>query len=137
MSRVINPESAGKDRARLTKAIVVAMRELARQSDPDTETRDLVSFIALALKTIAAGIDVSVAAWEKRGYWVKADRFRMDWLWAGQMADNMKKALLTEDWAAIALLLPQLASRLGKVEVGENHRLGRPWIGSWQALRDD
>ncbi len=135
LSRVINPESAGKDRTRLSKAIVVAMRELARQSAPGPESRDLAAFIALALRTISEGIDASVAAWEKRGYWVKADRFRMEWMWAGQTAEKMRKALLADDWAAIAMLLPQIASRLNKVEVGTNHRLGTPWVGSWNALR--
>lgn len=135
MSRVINPESAGKDRARLSKAIVAAMRELASQREPTDAARDLAAFIALALNTIAEGIDVSVAAWEKRGYWVKADRFRMDWMWAGQLGEKMKTAVLAEDWAAVASLLPQIASRLGKIEVGANHRLGTPWKGSWSALR--
>ena len=76
MSRVINPESAGKDRTRLTKAIVLALRELAKQKDVTAETKDLAAFISLALKTISEGIDASVLAWEKRDYWVKADKFR-------------------------------------------------------------
>ncbi len=135
MSRVINPDSAGKDRNRLAKAIVLAMRELARQTDTGQESRDLAAFIALALQSISEGIDVSVAAWEKRGYWVKADKFRMDWMWAGLLAGKMKQALLADDWAGIAMLLPQIASRLQKVEVAANHRLGKPWTGSWQALQ--
>ncbi len=136
MSRVINPDSAGKDRNRLTKSIVLAVRELARQNAPGQESRDLAAFIALALQSISDGIDVSVAAWEKRGYWVKADRFRMDWMWTGLLAAKMKQALLTDDWAGIAMLLPQIASHLGKVEVSVNHRLGTPWTGSWRALQD-
>jgi hypothetical protein len=136
MSRVINPDSAGKDRTRLTKAIVLALRELARQNDTGEKSRDLAAFIALALQTISDGIDVSVAAWEKRGYWVKADKFRMDWMWSGQYAAKMKLALLADDWTSIAMLLPQIASRLGKVEVAVNHRLGTPWTGSWRALRN-
>ena len=92
MSRVINPESAGKDRTRLTKAIVLAIRELAKQSEPTPASRDLAAFISLALSAIADGIDASVAAWEKRDYWVKADKFRMEWMWAGATAAKMKSA---------------------------------------------
>ena len=33
MSRVINSESAGKDRTRLTKIVVIAIRELLRQKE--------------------------------------------------------------------------------------------------------
>jgi hypothetical protein len=134
LSRVINPESAGKDRTRLSKAIVLAVRELAKQKDISDETKDLAAFIAIALKTIAAGIDVSVAAWEKRDYWVKADRFRMDWMWTGQYADKMKVAIFTNDWGTIAMLMPQIAQKFNKVVVSDNHRLGKPWVGAFQQL---
>src|SRR5512145_2457754 len=68
MSPIINPESAGKERTQFTKAIVLAVRELAKQTDVTDEVKDLAAFIALALKSISEGIDVSVVAWEKRGY---------------------------------------------------------------------
>ena len=134
MSRVINPESAGKDRTRLTKSIVLAVRELAKQQDVNEEAKDLAAFISLALKTIADGIDISVLAWEKRGYWVKADRFRMDWMWTGQYADKMKVAIFTDDWGAIAMLMPQIAQKFSKIEVSRNHRLGKPWTGALKQL---
>ena len=53
MSRIINPESAGKERTQLTKAIVLSVRELAQQTDVTNEARDLAAFIALALKSIS------------------------------------------------------------------------------------
>ena len=134
MSPVINPESAGKERTQLTKAIVIAVRELAKQKEVTNEARDLAAFIALALKSISEGIDVSVAAWEKRGYWVKADRFRMDWLWTGQVADKMKAAIFTNDWGTIAMLMPQIAQKFNKIVVSDNHRLGKPWVGAFKQL---
>ena len=137
MSRLIKTETVGKDRTRLTKAIVLAMRELAKQKDVTDETRDLAAFIALALQIIADGIDESVAAWEKRDYWVKADRFRMEWMWAGQTAIKMKNAVLTDDWATIAMLMPQIAMKLNKIEVSDNHRLGKPWVGAYKQLMSE
>ena len=134
MSPIINPESAGKERTQLTKAIVLAVRELAKQNDVTNETKDLAAFIALALKTISEGIDVSVAAWEKRGYWVKADRFRMDWLWTGQFADKLKSAILADDWGTVALLSAQIAQKFNKIVISPNHRLGKPWVGSYAQL---
>ena len=134
MSPIINPESAGKERTQLSKAIVLAVRELAKQSDVNSEAKDLAAFIVIALKSISEGIDVSVVAWEKRGYWVKADRFRMEWLWTGQVAEKMKSALLAEDWMTIAMLMPQIAQKFNKIVVSENHRLGKPWVGSYERL---
>jgi hypothetical protein len=134
MSRVINPDSAGKERTRLTKAIIITIRELAKQTEPNAEARDQAAFIALALQAIADGIDVSVAAWEKRDYWVKADRFRMDWVWTGQMGEKMKSAILENDWTSVALLSAQIAGKLNKVKVSDNHRMGKPWLGAWKQL---
>ena len=134
MSRVINPDSVGKERTRLTKSIVLCIRELAKQTQVTPEAKDLASFIALALQAISEGIEVSVVAWEKRDYWVKADKFRMEWMWAGQLADKMKAAVLGDDWATIAMLMPQIASKFGKIIVSDNHRLGRPWTGAYTLL---
>ena len=134
MSRLIKTDTAGKDRTRLTRGIVLAIRELAKQKDVTPEAKDLAAFIALALQTISDGIDESVLAWEKRGYWVKADRFRMEWMWSGQYADRMKVALFTNDWATIALLMPQIAQKFSKIVVSDNHRLGKPWAGMYKQL---
>ena len=134
MSPIINPESAGKERTQLSKAIVLAVRELAKQTDVTDEAKDLAAFIAFALRSISEGIDVSVAAWEKRGYWVKADRFRMDWMWTGQLAEKMKTALLADDWMTIAMLMPQIAQKFSRIEIAKNHRLGRPWVGAYGQL---
>jgi hypothetical protein len=134
MSRVINPDSVGKLRTQLIKGIVLSIRELARQTETGTETRDIAAFIALALKTISDGIDTSVTAWEKRDYWIKADKFRMEWLWAGSAAEKMRVAVLSEDWATVAALSAQIAQKFSKIQVSQNHRLGKPWIGSYDQL---
>ena len=134
MSRVINPDSVGKERTRLTKSIVLCIREMAKMSEVTPEAKDMAAFIALALQSISEGIDASVAAWEKRDYWVKADKFRMEWMWASQSAAKMKDAALSDDWAAIAMLMPYIASKLGGIVVSDNHRLGKPWASAYALL---
>jgi len=134
LSRIVNPDSAGKERTRLSKAIVVAVRELAGQQEPDGLARDLCAFIAMALQIIAGTIETSVSAWEKRGYWVKADKFRLDWTWAGVYGEKMKQAVLADDWTEVAIMAPKIASKLHKITVSTNHRLGEPWVGAWEKL---
>ena len=58
MSRLINPDSAGKDRTRLSKAIVLAVRELARQTEVTQEAKDLAAFASDALDAGADGISI-------------------------------------------------------------------------------
>jgi hypothetical protein len=131
LSRIIKTESAGKDRNRLSKEIVLAIRELIKQTSPDDTSRNLAAFIALALEEIAQTIDLSVAAWEKRGYWVKADRFRMEWNWAQHQGAAMRLALQQEDWANVAMVAVQVAQKLKTVQIATHHRLGTPWVGAW------
>jgi hypothetical protein len=135
LSRIINPESAGKERTRLTKAIVLAIRELAKQPEPGKEARDLAAFMAIALKIVSETIEVSVAAWEKRDYWVKADKFRMEWAWSGVAAKKMQAAVLSGDWPTVAQTAALAAQKLSKITVPAGHRLGRPWEGAWEELQ--
>lgn len=135
MSRVINPEGAGKERTRLVKSIVLAIRELMRQSEPDDHSRDLAAFIALALLEIHETVESSVVAWEKKGYWVKADRFRMDWAWTERIGHQMRDAVLHDDWATIAMTVAQLGGKLNDVDVPVRNRLGAPWEGAFQQLK--
>jgi len=136
LSRVINPDGVGKSRNRLVKSIVVSMRELMRQSQPDQHSQDLAAFISLALLEIFNTIEPSVAAWEKKGYWVKADRFRMDWIWTERMGNQLREAVLQDDWATIATVVAQLGGKFSHVEVSSRHRLGTPWVGAYDHLKN-
>ena len=134
MSRVINSESAGKDRTRLTKVVVIAIRELLRQKEPGDLSRDLIACILMSLDGIYETVDASVEAWEKRGYWLKADRFRMDWQWTKLLADQMRPLVLAENYGELIPLMVQVLQALDNVKVSDNHRLGTPWTGAWAEL---
>ena len=134
MANVYNPESAGKDRTRLSKTIVLALRELMRQPEPNDLTKDLTAYVVLALAEISSNIDTSVEAWEKRGYWVKADRFRLEWEWTGKLSNELKNALTNEDWGTIAGDSVKIGQKLSKVTIAEHHRFGTPWVGAYKNL---
>lgn len=134
MGRYINPESAGKERNQLCKAVVLSLRELMRQTEPDTHSRDLAAFISIALEKIYQSVESSVGAWEKKGYWVKADRFRLEWEWSHTMGEKMRLAILADDWGTVAMTSAQVTQRLMKVDVPVRHKLGAPWEGAWQRL---
>ncbi len=134
MANVYNPESAGKDRTRISKTIVLALRELMRQPEPNDKTMDTTAYIVLALAEISSNIDSSVEAWEKRGYWVKADRFRLEWEWSGNLSNELKNALFKKDWSNVAGCAVKIGQKLNKVTVAEHHRFGTPWVGAYSKL---
>ncbi|MHC1740932.1 MAG: hypothetical protein AB9897_07465 [Anaerolineaceae bacterium] len=137
MSRIYNPDSAGKERNTLTRGIVLALRNLMKQQGTDDLTRDLAAYIALSLGEINGTIEASVSAWEKRGYWVKADKFRLEWEWTGLMSQTLSAALLKDDWATVALTSAKVAQKLGTITVPDRNRIGTPWVGSWKKLKSD
>ena len=134
MSRIVNSESAGKDRTRLTKVVVISVRELLHQQEVSDLSRDLIACVLRSLDAIYETIDASVAAWEDRGYWVKADRFRQEWQWTKIIADKMRPLVYEENYGELIPLMVQVMQALQSVKVSENHRLGTPWTGQWQLL---
>lgn len=134
MSRVIRTENVATERTRLMKAMAIAMRELIAKQGFDGQARDLAAFMVFALDTVTQSVERSVLPWEKRGYWVKADRFRMDWAWTEPTAKKLREALLADDMGAIAESIASLAQRLQKVDAPARHRLGTPWVGAWEKL---
>jgi hypothetical protein len=135
MSRVINPNSAGKQRNQMMRAIAIALRELLTHDDVDDSSRDLAAFIAAALIAIGEGIETSLVAWEKRGYWLKADKFRLEWEWANTTGRAIERALIDDDWQQIALLCVKVGSKVQHIKLPKSPRIGTPWEGAWRRLR--
>ena len=137
MTRIINTESAGKSRNKLLKAIVISIRELMKQNGITTETKDLAAFISRGLIAVHETIEQSVTPWEKRGYWVKADKFRLEWAWTKEIGETMTAAVLDENWATVASCAATVGEKLKNIEVSEKHRMGKPWVGAWKLLQEE
>ncbi|MEN6435653.1 MAG: hypothetical protein ABFD14_13855 [Anaerolineaceae bacterium] len=127
MSRLIDTESEGKQRNQLTKSILICIREFMKQSSADQKSKDLTAFIILALRDIHSGIDPTVEAWEKRGYWVKADRFRMEWRWTESYAKELEVALMKDDWGTVAQTAIRIAEKFPNVKVPTRRMSGDFW----------
>jgi len=132
LSRIVRPESAARLRERILQTTALAMRHAATQSPNSTDGPDILAFIVLALQQIAQSVETSAAAWEKRGYWVKADRFRRDWTWAEGVSGDIETALRDRDYAAAGDRMGQLARHLAAVKIPSRMQPTKPWEGSWE-----
>lgn len=135
MGRVIHIDGVGKERKQLVRSVVLAIRGLMQQDNLGMQARDQAAYISLALAEISRTIDTSVTAWEKRGYWIKADRFRLEWSWSDRFAREMRQAVLNEDWDGVATIAARIAEKLQSVKLPQRNRLGTPWVGAWDKLR--
>jgi len=129
MSRIINTENPGRLRKSLSVAILYTVRELNRKAQSDDEAQDMLAFVVISLRAIYNSIETTVQAWEKRGYWLKADRFRMEWDWAGFESTKLASALAGERWVEIAEILVRVSVRLKNVQLPAKPRLFKPWLG--------
>lgn len=135
MGRVIKIESAGKDRTQLMRSIALAVRELTQQQEVNMQVRDLLAFITLALESISRTIDDSVSAWEKRGYWLKADKFRLEWIWTTNLSGKLRTALSQENWPDVVQIIAQVAEKVKNVQLPQRKNPTIPWTGAWDRFQ--
>jgi hypothetical protein len=135
MSPITNVESGTTLRNRLNRSIVLSIRTLMQQPAPNQFSLDLAAFVVLALEKIQESVESSALAWEKRDYWLKADRFRMEWQWVGELRKRSAVNLMQQDWAFLATDLALVAQHLNHVEIRPNNRIGEPWIGAWDTFK--
>jgi hypothetical protein len=131
LSRIVRPESAARFRERILQSTALAIRHAATQSPDSSDRHDVFAFIVLALSQVCESVETSAAAWEKRGYWLKADRFRRDWAWAEQLKGKIEAALRDQDYAAAGDAVGQLSGHLTGVKIPARVQRTTPWQGSW------
>ena len=138
MGRVINTNNPGKRRNHAMRSIAEILRRLGqRQGDIDDDVRDMVAMIVFCLREIDATVLDSIKAWEKRGYWNKADKFQMEWMWAGQLAKTVEEILFAEDWDQFPEIMMKLFPHFSDIEVNKMTRDSSLWIGSYDMLLKD
>lgn len=132
MSRIVRPESAARLREKILQSTALAIRHAATQSPNSSDRHDVLAFIVLALKQVSDSVESSAVAWEKRGYWLKADRFRRDWNWVDRLTGHIESALRDQDDDAAGEGIGQLSGHLAGVKIPARMQRTRPWQGSWE-----
>jgi len=107
---------------------------MSAKSNVDSEAKDMAAFIVFSLREIAASVDKSAAAWEKRDYYLKADAFRREWAWVEPTADRLHATLREERWADLPQELAQLAPQFADVRVIQFTRPTTLWQGCYKRL---
>jgi hypothetical protein len=134
MGRVINPETAGKERSQLSKAVQYLCQQLSEHAVWDAPTVERAAYVVLCLREIGQTVEVTVAAWEKRDFWVKAEKFRQEWGWAARRGSALQKALLTNDWAAARVQVLGILQQLSTSQLPKRDPVGTAWMDSLAKL---
>jgi hypothetical protein len=134
MTRFIKTESGSSLRTKLLKSIIITIRELGMQNEVDGDTKDMIAFIILSLQKVTESIEEAVVAWEKRDYWLKADRFRLDWEWVNKASNDLYHALLEDDWSRISSLIPIIAAKCKNIKLNVKVSPMKIWAGAYNNL---
>jgi hypothetical protein len=109
----------------------MAKREL------DAEARDLAALIVFALREIQLGVEQSATVWDKKHYYIKADRLRAEWEWSSRAADRMAALIRAGDWVRLPVALADLVPRFADVGVTKLTRGPELWRGAYEKLLAD
>jgi hypothetical protein len=135
MSRVINTSSPGKRRNQLRRTIAEILRQLMLKRGMDEEVKDMTATVVLALRGIAETIEESTVPWEKRNYFLKADRFRRSWEWTTVHADRLGKLVMDDRWESLPQELSMLARYFNDIRVVKFTRQASAWQGNYALLK--
>jgi len=134
VSRLINVMNPSTERNQLRRTVAEALRHLMSKKKLDDESKDLTALIVYSLRGIAQGVDQSAQAWEKRDYFVKADKFRLEWAWAEKYANRLEMILRGQLWSELPLALAELAPKFSDITINKFQRSEAMWQGRYKQL---
>lgn len=134
MSRVVKLDGPGKHRNQIMRTAAEVIRRLSEKPELDEEAQDMAALLVYLFRDIDKGLDDSVTAWEKRDYWVKAERFRARWSWAGPAATELERMLVSEAWERLPLMLVKILPHFEDIKIAKYTRKANVWRGAYSRL---
>ena len=137
MSRIIHTYSPGKRRNQLRRTIAEILRHLTLKGQLDEEAKDMAATLVLALREISETVEESTVAWEKRNYFLKADRFRRKFDWIPLHVKRLRQLIVEERWEKLPPELAMLAPYFQDIRVIQLTRPSSTWDGNYQLLKEE
>lgn len=134
MSRVIHTTNPTTVRNHHRRTIAEILRQLSQKPRIDNEAKDMAAMLVFLLREIKQGVDQTVLAWEKRDYWMKAERFSRDWDWLEEMALNLEDVIRHEAWDLLPELLSDLFMHFTDIKIKKMVRTADDWRGAYRKL---
>lgn len=132
MSRIIHTQSSAINR---NKAIKLIQDAIAEYDNNIAYNKDIAAYIVILLGEIHKSVEATSAAWEKRDYWLKADRFRQEWRWVQEYKEQLIRVLNEENWQRVGEILRDLNKKIGDNSSGSNRKKKINYAGSWERFK--
>jgi hypothetical protein len=132
MSRVISIDGPGTVRNRHRRTIAEALRRLSQKPQLDDEAKDLAALIVFSLHGMADTVDQTIDAWERREYFMKAERFREQWRWLEPTTDELSDVIHKSHWEQLPSVLARLMPHFADITVKQMTRQPTLWRGAYE-----
>ena len=136
MSRIINSDTPSQQRAKLLKLVANAVLFAEENYQKSNELNDLLAFIVLTLMEIEKTIIKTTAPWEKRDYWVKADKFRREWGWVHETINSLLSSRNSSGWEFLPFAVESLKEKIKNIEIPRYLKEKKYWNGAYAVLMD-
>ena len=137
MGRVISISNPAQRRNSFRRTIAEILRHLMLKRELDEEAKDMAATVVFALRGIAETIETSTEAWEKRNYYLKADRFRRQWEWVPLFAARLQNVVVNDRWEQLPRELAMLAPYFQDVKITKLTRAPATWQASYRLLKQE
>ncbi len=134
MARIINTNSPGKRRSAYMRTGAEILRRLSQKREIDAEAKDMTAMLVYCLRGIDETVEESIRAWEKRGYWKKADDFQQKWWWTEVQARAINDLVQAGNWEALPERLPRLFPHFAAINIKKLTRDPKAWRGAHDKL---
>lgn len=134
MGRVINTNSPTKQRNGQRRLIAEMLHRMGQKGAIDAETKDMAATIVLTLRELYATAEIAAVAWEKKGYWLKSERFLRDWEWTKPTAANIEDVIREEAWELLPQLLMNLMPHFTDIQIKSMTHTADAWHGAYGRL---
>lgn len=137
MSHYIQTENNAALRNKYLKFAALTIRSLSRKIEFDIEAKDMAAFVIMLLLEIQNNVIRTMQAWEKRGYWAKADHFRREWQWCQDYAVLLSKALNENNWSLLKNEVSKLDVKFKLLKISNKLFNTSPWEGAYAKLKKE
>lgn len=136
MSRVITVDGPGNVRNYHRRTVAEALRRLSQKRQLDEEAKDLAALIVFSLQGIADTVEQTAETWDKRNYYLKAERFREQWHWLDPLTDELSTIIYEGRWHELPAVLVRLMPHFADITVKQMTRPPELWKGAYKRFME-
>lgn len=134
MGRVINTDLPTNKRKQICHLMAFAISNLEEVNGDSEKRNDLIAFIVLSLNEIEKTIIQTTSPWEKRGYFVKSEKFQQEWVWVSTSRNKIMALMIDDGWKKVPDEINEIKKILNRLGLTKRNISSEFWKGAYRNL---